>query len=471
MTFRLNAKRCLMIAVVATFASAAAADDLVQVMVDVAKPAGATGKIRRLHGTNLAAPLDSDARDNTEALKVLDIPLTRLHDAPLEGRGQRLVDVSCVFPLFHLDPQDPKNYYFAETDDYIQNCLNYGSKVLYRLGESIDHSKKRRRVFPPKDFDKWADICINIIRHYNEGWADGFHDNIEYWEIWNEADGGPRDCWMGTWSDYVRLYVTASKKIKSRFPNIKVGGPAMTGLHFDEMDQFLSECKRQNAPLDFFSWHCYTSSPNDLIGQPGIARTFLDQRGFTKAELHLNEWHCCFGGDFNGDPAQYRTFVETMGGPDAAAGVCAILSGWQDTPLAMGNYYTGTGVTWPGWGFYGLCGPHDLNKCYFAMKAFNLTTKYENRVATQVRGDEKNTWALAGRKKNGSMAVLVSCFKSPAKRVAVQFTGCFTPPKKCSVRIVDGSHELETVKDVQLSGTTVTIPKPAGSAVFLVEIE
>jgi hypothetical protein len=100
-----------------------------------------------------------------------------------------------------------------------------------------------------------------------------------------------------------------------------------------------------------------------------------------------------------------------------------------------------------------------------------LTTKYENRVATQVRGDEKNTWALAGRKKNGSMAVLVSCFKSPAKRVAVQFTGCFTPPKKCSVRIVDGSHELETVKDVQLSGTTVTIPKPAGSAVFLVEIE
>ena len=75
-------------------------------------------------------PLDSAPRNNTEALRVLDIPLTRLHDSPLEARGQKLVDVSCVFPLFHLDPQDPRNYYFAQTDDYIQNCLNYGSKAF-----------------------------------------------------------------------------------------------------------------------------------------------------------------------------------------------------------------------------------------------------------------------------------------------------------------------------------------------------
>jgi len=68
-----------------------------------------------------------------------------------------------VFPLFHLDPQDPENYYFAQTDDYIANCLAYGSKVLYRLGESIDHSKKHRFIFPPKNYDKWAEICINII--------------------------------------------------------------------------------------------------------------------------------------------------------------------------------------------------------------------------------------------------------------------------------------------------------------------
>jgi hypothetical protein len=39
---------------------------------------------------------------------------------------------------------------------------------------------------PPRDHDHWADICINIIRHYNEGWANGFHLNLDYWHIWEE---------------------------------------------------------------------------------------------------------------------------------------------------------------------------------------------------------------------------------------------------------------------------------------------
>ena len=401
---------------------------------------------------------------------MLDIPLTRLHDSPLEARGQKLVDVSCVFPLFHLDPQDPRNYYFAQTDDYIQNCLNYGSKVLYRLGESIDHSKNRRRTFPPKDFDKWADICINIIRHYNEGWANGFHDNIEYWEIWNEPESGPCECWMGTWSEYIRLYVTASKKIKARFPNIKVGGPAMSCFNVKQADELLAECKRSNAPLDFFSWHVYGNSIDAIVNSPAVVKKVLDAHGFSKTELHLNEWHYYNGGDFNGPPEQFKLFVETMGGPDAAAYLCAVLTGWQDTPLTMGNYYTGTGVTWPGWGFYGLYGPKDLNKCYFAMKAFNLLTKYENRVDARKPKNEQTIWVLAGRKENGQAAILVSCFKSPACRVILNVANCKIAPAKCKVRVVDAGHDLQPLDAVRISGSEITLPKPVGSAVFLVEL-
>ena len=40
----------------------------------------------------------------------------------------------------------------------------------------------------PKDFKKWAVICEHIIRHYTEGWADGFFYDMPYWEIWNEPD-------------------------------------------------------------------------------------------------------------------------------------------------------------------------------------------------------------------------------------------------------------------------------------------
>ena len=151
----------------------------------------------------------------------------------------RLMSTPMLFPLFRLDPQNPDNYLFAETDDFIANCLGSGTKLLYGLGAMIELSEKHYYVYPPKDYDKWAEICINIMRHYNEGWANGFHHNIEYWEIWNEPEGSYQ--WAGTWADYIRLYVTASKKIKQRFPNVKVGGPAISSLNFKLMDEFLTD--------------------------------------------------------------------------------------------------------------------------------------------------------------------------------------------------------------------------------------
>ncbi len=42
-----------------TLVAVASADETIHIQVDVASPAG---KIRRLHGTNLAAPLDSGSR-------------------------------------------------------------------------------------------------------------------------------------------------------------------------------------------------------------------------------------------------------------------------------------------------------------------------------------------------------------------------------------------------------------------------
>lgn len=146
--------------------------------------AGRCGKIRRLNGGNLG-PVFACGKGAliTEAMRGLEIPLLRLHDAPYSENGAKLVDIPQVFPLFHLDADDPRNYYFPHTDDYIASILGLGAKVLYRLGVSIEHSAKHYFTDPPADYDKWAEVCIHIISHYNEGWADGFHHNIEYWEI------------------------------------------------------------------------------------------------------------------------------------------------------------------------------------------------------------------------------------------------------------------------------------------------
>lgn len=181
------------------------------------------GEIRPLHSVNMGPISLGGVIDLSEHHRELGFPLTRTHDALFGLPGA--IDVHCVFPLFDADPEDPANYTFGLSDDYVKSIIDVGSKVYYRLGETIEHHRIRKHFSnPPKDFDKWARICVNIVRHYNEGWAGGFHYDIQHWEIWNEASNPP--CWTGTMEDYYRLYETAVRALKAHNPKLKVGGPA-----------------------------------------------------------------------------------------------------------------------------------------------------------------------------------------------------------------------------------------------------
>ena len=129
-------------------------------------------------------------RSNFADYKAARIPYSRNHDSGVVGiyGGPYSHDITYVFPNFDADPYDPASYDFPCTDESILVCLEAGTETFFRLGQTIEHQIKKHGTIPPKDFHKWAVICGHIIRHYNEGWADGFHLNIQYWEIWNEPD-------------------------------------------------------------------------------------------------------------------------------------------------------------------------------------------------------------------------------------------------------------------------------------------
>src|SRR5258706_10720996 len=139
----------------------------------------------------------------------------------------------------------------------------------------------KRFVPPPSTPARGAPICLGIIRHYNDGWAHGFHDDIRHWEIWNEPDNRPA-MWTGTDEDYLHLYKVTAQAIKTKYPHLKVGGPAVgnTGtISKGELNPpafvtaFLDFCRRENVPLEFFSWHCYTADPGELsVRARGIRR-------------------------------------------------------------------------------------------------------------------------------------------------------------------------------------------------------
>ena len=190
----------------------------------------ATGIIKPEHAVN-GGPLAGfkGTADHSDVFKEIGIPYARYHDIAYPYGSGEFIDIHCIFPDFSADEMDEKSYNFDCTDDYIKATVDAGTKPFYRLGESIDHSGKNYYINPPEDFFKWARICEHIIRHYNEGWANGFHYDIEYWEIWNEPEGVPADecypMWTGTKEQFYELYAITAKHLKDCFGNkIKVGG-------------------------------------------------------------------------------------------------------------------------------------------------------------------------------------------------------------------------------------------------------
>ena len=165
--------------------------------------------------------------------------------------------------------------------------MDAGTETFFRLGQTIEHQVKKHGTIPPADFNKWAVICEHIIRHYNEGWADGFNLNIEYWEIWNEPDIEPDEStnkrtWGGTKKEFFDLYEITANHLKECFPNLKIGGPALA-FREDWADDFLYEMQKRGVEIDFFSWHIYCVNPEGLIEKSKRIKKLLTK--FIKMEL------------------------------------------------------------------------------------------------------------------------------------------------------------------------------------------
>ena len=273
--------------------------------------------------------------NNLAEFKAAGIPYARTHDSSFYHRyGQEhTVDVYYVFPDFDADPEDPQNYDFACTDQYFIGCYQADCEVFYRLGHRIEHEAKRYGTHPPKDFYKWAVICEHIIRHYTEGWADGFHYKMTYWEIWNEPDlrPGASPTWTGTKEEFFEFYHIAATHLKKCFPHLKIGGPALA-KDFGWAEDFLKQLK---APLDFFSWHRYAANVETMIQEIQEIRTLLDRYGFEKVESILNEWSYVRG--WRGDDIVYSH--EQRGKIKGASFTAAAMCACQYAPVDMLMYY------------------------------------------------------------------------------------------------------------------------------------
>ena len=421
--------------------------------------------------------------DDDEAVRSMNLTYARTHDWALFNPGQRVVDYQYIFPLMNKDPKDPSNYCFGPTDHLLQLSRNVGLKTFYRLGTSIEHTGKIHfNAAVPEDFDKVAEVFAGIVRHYNKGWANGKNWNIEYWEIWNEPDGvtsmwcDPED--TREWgkdqaadtayenarkkrlqASFVKFFVKCLKRLKSEFPEIKVGGPALCWLDQDYFRDIFKACKEAGVAPDFISWHYYGPYTNAMIYDGDRARKLCDEFGFTKTELIINEWHYILTWkgvhSRNATPEQIRRALDGPTGHnniDSACHALTVLEKLQFSKIDQAYYYGCSHDSH--WGYMDQY--RVPNKIYYAMKLFGSIVRDYPTLCGLTTDDTLTAMGL--KSKDGrKVSALVTDYRGTNQVIKVSVKGA-ERAKRVSAVVLDNTRDLCPV-DVKWSNGELTFVK------------
>ena len=350
-------------------------------------------RIKPLHCTTGGPVQPHSCIGNFESFKKVGFPYVRLHDCALSPYygGCHVVDISGIFPDFDKDAYDESSYDFAVTDNFLNNIRSCGSDVFYRLGQSIEHWVKKYGSNPPKDFQKWAVICEHIIRHYNEGWANGFFWDIKYWEIWCEPDNIPA-CWTGNMREFYDLYEITAKHIKGEFPDVLVGGPGFAewSICNGTLEKFIKYMSENDAPLDFLSWHTYSRNIEEYTKRAVVVRELLDKYGYHNAQNILDEFNYLVDWKEGMLESRYKII-----GIDGACLTSSLMATLQNMSVDMLFYYSTIPSVFNGiFNFYD-CKPL---KTYYVFLMFSWLYELGTQINTAC--DDESVYTLAAGNQN-----------------------------------------------------------------------
>ena len=272
------------------------------------------GRIAPIHGVN-NGPLVRNAweiedcqqiwysSNYTEEYSEMQIPSSRTHG---EGPG----DMNRIWvhadengvPVYEgYDPLNLSNYDFTETDQRVQATLaTTHTSVYWRMGYSKaypayeDCSDWRS---PPDNFTVFAQAAVQVLKHYREGWNDGFYfDSFDVVEVWNEPYLS--DWWSGTADEYYELFHAVNSAVTSEFGDeIEVVAAITIGTDSIEFsERFMELAQQNNEPIDAIYVHLYRVNPSQtayfFTHETESIGAFLAQYGYSEnTPVYITEWN------------------------------------------------------------------------------------------------------------------------------------------------------------------------------------
>lgn len=179
---------------------------------------------------------------------------------------------------------------YAATDRMLARIQGAGFEVYLRLGNSFGAGATQAS---PTEV---ANQAFSMLQRVQSRSAPG--RPVQYVEIWNEPDNP--EFWTQGEQAYIDLYITLATAIRVRYPDVKIGGPALTpagvllprGREFTK--KFLTQVKAAAAPIDFISWHLYSNHPSEFLSAAETYREAAISAGHGDLPQHITEWNTAY---------------------------------------------------------------------------------------------------------------------------------------------------------------------------------
>jgi xylan 1,4-beta-xylosidase len=201
----------------------------------------------------------------------------RVHNLLTTGDGSASLKWGST-NVYTEDAQGKPVYSWTILDRIFDTFRESGVKPLVEIGfmpealsthpEPYRHNFPQGSVYtgwayPPKDYQKWAEVVFQFVRHLRQRYGDA-EVKTWLWEVWNEPD---IEYWKGTPQEYFTLYDYSVDAVLRALPEARIGGPDSTGpanpKAAEFLRAFLDHCAHQQnyltgkvgSRLDFISFH------------------------------------------------------------------------------------------------------------------------------------------------------------------------------------------------------------------------
>lgn len=175
---------------------------------------------------------------------------------------------------------------FPDLDRRVDEIIKLGATPFLALSYFPASVSTNLTDFPPS-LDAWTELVKTTIQKYSGKKEKNIYGI--YYEVWNEPDlFGQMNA-----EQYFRLYssaVQAASECKD-CNSFKIGGPAITTLKKDWMNNFLTLVNQNSTRLDFLSWHSYQTNPQKTFWESQQIQELPQFLILSQTpELNVTEW-------------------------------------------------------------------------------------------------------------------------------------------------------------------------------------